>query len=54
MVKLVCHATSYPQIKAGDAVAQGCLINTTKVYFMEVDELSDTVRGEKGIGSTTK
>ena len=23
-------------------------------YFMEVDELSDTVRGESGFGSTTK
>lgn len=54
IVKLVCHATSYPQIKAGDAVVQGCLINTPKVYFMEVDELSDTERGLKGFGSTDK
>lgn len=54
MVKLVCHATSYPHIKAGDAVAQGCIVNTPRTYFMEVEELSETVRGEKGIGSTTK
>ncbi len=54
MIKLICYASSYPKIKAGDAVAQGCLVNTPKVYFMEVDELSDTERGLKGFGSTTK
>lgn len=54
MVKLICHATSYPQIKAGDAIAQGCLMNTPKVYFMEVDELSETERGLKGFGSSDK
>lgn len=54
MVKLICYASSYPKIKAGDAVAQGCLINTPKVYFMEVDELSITERNESGFGSTTK
>ena len=54
MIKLICHATSYPQIKAGEAVAQGCIVNTPRTYFMEVEELSETVRGEKGIGSTTK
>lgn len=54
MIKLICHATSYPQIKAGDAVAQGCIINTPKTYFMEVDELSESESNHIGFGSTTK
>ena len=53
-VKLICYANSYPKIKAGEAVAQGCIVNTPRTYFMEVDGLTETERGEKGIGSTTK
>jgi len=54
MVKLICHASSYPKINKGDAIAQGCLINTPRCYFMEVDELSETERGVSGFGSTDK
>jgi dUTP pyrophosphatase len=53
-VKLICHASSFPEIKAGDAVAQGFLTSTPHCYFMEVDSLSKTERGEHGFGSTTK
>lgn len=53
MIKLICHASSYPKIKAGDAVAQGSLENTPRVYFMEVEELSDPISEHIGFGSTT-
>ncbi|MDD2307794.1 MAG: hypothetical protein PHP53_24035 [Prolixibacteraceae bacterium] len=54
MIKLICHANSYPKIKAGDAVAQGYIVNTPKTYFMEVDELSESESNHIGFGSTTK
>lgn len=54
MVKLICYASNYPRIKAGEAVAQGCIVNTPRTYFMEVDELSITERNESGFGSTDK
>lgn len=53
MVKLICHASSYPKIKAGDAVAQGCLVSTPRIYFSEVEQLSDPVSDHIGFGSTT-
>jgi dUTP pyrophosphatase len=53
-VKLISHSGGHPDIKKGDAVAQGCIINTPRTYFMEVDDLSFTERGEKGFGSSDK
>jgi len=38
----------------GDRVAQAKLTKTTKVEFIEVDELSNTERGIGGFGSTGK
>lgn len=53
MVKLICFDSYPPEIKKGQAVAQCVLMNTPRCYFMEVDELSETERGNKGFGSTT-
>ena len=39
-------------IKNGDRIAQAMLVETPKVTFEEVDELSDTTRGAGGFGST--
>jgi dUTP pyrophosphatase len=39
-------------VNAGDRVAQGILIPIPKVELVEVEELSSTVRGTGGFGST--
>lgn len=39
-------------VKHGDRIAQAVLMPIVKVEFDEVDELSDTERGEGGFGST--
>jgi dUTP pyrophosphatase len=40
------------EIKPGDRIAQGMIVPVPKVYFNEVEELSETERGDKGYGST--
>lgn len=40
--------------KKGERVAQGVIKKIDQVKFVEVDELSDTDRGENGLGSTGK
>lgn len=40
----------YPS--AGDRIAQAMIVDAPHVKFVEVDELSDTKRGEGGMGST--
>ena len=42
------------QINKGDRIAQGYLVATPKINLVEVEELSDTERGDKGFGSTGK
>lgn len=42
------------QINKGDRIAQGYLVATPKINLVEVEELSDTDRGDKGFGSTGK
>lgn len=54
MVKLICFDAEPPTIKAGQAIAQCVLLNTPRCYFMVSEELSETERGLKGFGSTTK
>ena len=45
--------TDQPQIvKAGERIAQMILRRYEEITFVEVDELSDTERGEGGFGST--
>ena len=39
-------------IKKGDRIAQGVLAPVVQADFVVVDKLSDTVRGEGGLGST--
>lgn len=42
------------QINKGDRIAQGYLVATPKINLVEVEELSDTARGDNGFGSTGK
>lgn len=42
------------QIHKGDRIAQGYLVPAPKINLVEVEELSDTDRGDKGFGSTGK
>lgn len=39
-------------VSPGDRIAQGMLLPVKQVTFEEVEELSDTSRGDKGFGST--
>lgn len=43
-----------PKYEVGDRVVQICLGKTEKMEFEEADELSETVRGTGGFGSTGK
>lgn len=56
-VKLTCDRADNEHdpvlmVKPGDRVAQGLLVQVPKVSFVEVDQLSETARGEGGLGST--
>lgn len=42
------------QINKGDRIAQGYLVPTPKINLVEVEELSETDREDKGFGSTGK
>lgn len=39
-------------VKHGDRIAQAMIIRADQYEFLETDTLSDTVRGEAGLGST--
>lgn len=52
-VKLACDKPGWGlEVNAGERIAQGMVIPVQKVQFQEVLELSDTKRGEGGLGST--
>lgn len=53
-VKLKSDGTKHLQINAGDRIAQAALIPTPRVRMLVVEEsdLSETARGEGGLGST--
>ena len=53
-IKVVLHNDSeyVREIKPGERVAQTIVMPYPKVSFIEVEELSDTVRGESGFGGT--
>lgn len=53
-VKLRADDSNLLDFNRGDAVAQAMIIPIPKVSFVEVGELSPTVRGEGGFGSTDK
>lgn len=52
MVALHNHGTEAQTIDHGERVAQLMLVPYLTADYTEVDELSDTVRGEGGFGST--
>ena len=54
MVKLICFEIEHPIIEVGKAVAQCVLMSTPRCYFMVSDELSETLRGDNGFGSSDK
>ena len=51
MVKLTSD-NSINIIEKGDRIAQALVIPVKQVSFVECDELSETVRGDSGLGST--
>ena len=52
MVALHNHSSEIQTVSAGDRVAQMVIAPFIKAEYSEVSELSDTVRGEGGFGST--
>lgn len=52
MVALHNHGTTAQTIEHGERIAQMVIAPFLTANFIEVDELSDTVRGEGGFGST--
>lgn len=53
-VKLTCDDAEmgYVDVRQGERIAQAMIVPIPKVEFVVVDELSSTVRGEGGFGST--
>ena len=54
MVALYNQSNETKVITSGDRIAQMIIQPVTQFEFNEVDELSDTIRGEGGFGSTGK
>lgn len=54
MVSLHNHSNDEQSITDGERIAQMVIAPFLKVEYTEVDELTDTVRGEGGFGSTGK
>lgn len=52
MVSLHNHGTSPQTIEAGERIAQLVLTPYLTAHFLETEELSETVRGAGGFGST--
>ena len=52
MVALHNHSNNAVTVEKGDRVAQIVMTPYITGSFTEVDEISDTVRGEGGFGST--
>ena len=51
-VKLIADEDGCLQVKHGDRIAQAMIIPINQVEFEEVNELSETERGQGGFGST--
>ncbi len=54
MVALHNHSSADASIEAGERIAQLVIAPYLTATFLEADELSETVRGEGGFGSTGK
>jgi len=53
-VLLINHSNENFEIKVGERIAQAVIKEVIQAKFEEVEVLSETVRGEKGFGSTGK
>jgi len=53
-VLLINHSNDKFEIKVGERIAQAVIKEVIQAKFEEVEELSETKRGEKGFGSTGK
>jgi dUTP pyrophosphatase len=53
-VKLKADFSTPMEVKPGDAIAQAMIVPIPKVSFVDVESLSETLRGEGGFGSTDK
>lgn len=53
-VIVINHGTEPFTIMAGDRIGQIVLNKVERIEWKEVDNLSDTIRGEGGFGSTGK
>jgi dUTP pyrophosphatase len=51
-VNLINHSSETVRITHGDRIAQMLILPVYQAEFIEVDELSQTIRGENGHGST--
>lgn len=45
---------SFLKVDIGDRIAQAMVVPVPKVLFVEVEEISETARGDGGLGSTGK
>ena len=54
MVVLHNHGTEAQTVVSGDRIAQVVITPVLTPAYIETDDLSDTVRGEGGFGSTGK
>ena len=54
MVALHNHSEINAMVEPGERIAQFAIVPFLKAQFEEADELSDTVRGAGGFGSTDK
>lgn len=52
LVRLTNDGGDPRMVKAGERIAQAMVLPVTQVQFEVVDELSETERGEGGLGST--
>ena len=53
-VLLINHSTESFEIKVGERIAQAVIKEVIQATFEEVEELSETLRGAGGFGSTGK
>ena len=51
---MINHSEKDFEINPGDRIAQAVIAPVVKAEWVEVEELSETVRGEGGFGSTGK
>ncbi len=54
VVILINHGQKPCEVKAGDRIAQGVLLSAKQVEIVQMDKLSNSQRGEGGLGSTGK